>query len=47
VSHHISVVAVEDLRLSQEACLCFHSRKSPTSVAVPINSDSDYITVLC
>lgn len=34
-SHRISVVPAEDLMSNLEACLCSHSQKSPTLVAVP------------
>jgi hypothetical protein len=37
VSHRTSVVAVEDLMLSQAICLCFHTQMSPTSISVPKN----------
>lgn len=35
VSHRTSLVAVEDLMLSQAACLCFHNQMSPTSISAP------------
>lgn len=35
VSHHTSLVGVEDLMLSQAVCLCFHNQMSPTSIAAP------------
>lgn len=45
VSHRTSLVAVEDLMLSQAVCLCFHNQMSPTSISAP-KSKIKFITTL-